>query len=283
MPHTDEIREEVRRLRRAGLSGQGIAAATGVPLSTVRDWCRGIPAPGWTRRPNAKDEVRERARELRLAGRTYPQIAAELGVSKSSVSLWVRDLPHPTVTPEGLEQRRQAIQANWDEVNRIRDIERQRVKREAASEVGALTDRELMLIGAALYWAEGAKDKPYRRFERLVFINSDPDVIDVHLRWLELMGVAREDRRFRVSIHERADVAGAERFWAERVGVRVEDLNKTNLKKHNPTTARKNTGEHYRGCLTVSVVQSRDRYRRMEGWWYGIVEGAEANQRATSA
>jgi len=42
----------------------------------------------------------------------------------------------------------------------------------------------VLLIGAALYWAEGSKDKPYARRERVQFINSDPDVIGFFLRWL---------------------------------------------------------------------------------------------------
>jgi transcriptional regulator with XRE-family HTH domain len=62
---------------------------------TLNDFLRGVPAPDWTRRPNAKDEVRIMARRLRNLGLDYEEIAARLGVSKSSVSLWVRDLPRP--------------------------------------------------------------------------------------------------------------------------------------------------------------------------------------------
>jgi hypothetical protein len=79
--------------------------------------------------------------------------------------------------------------------------------------------------------------------------------------------------RFRVSIHETADVAEAETFWASLAGVDRATFQKATLKRHNPRTVRKNVGVAYRGCLVVHVTKGADLYRRMEGAWYGIVSG----------
>ena len=49
-----------------------------------------------------------------------------------------------------------------------------------------------------LYWAEGSKTKPHARSERVTFINSDPDMIEVYLAWLRLLGVAPDRLRFHV-------------------------------------------------------------------------------------
>lgn len=38
------------------------------------------------------------------------------------------------------------------------------------------------------------------------------------------------------------------------------------LKRHNPVTVRKNTGDGYRGCLRVEVRRSARLYREIEGW-----------------
>jgi hypothetical protein len=38
------------------------------------------------------------------------------------------------------------------------------------------------------------------------------------------------------------------------------------LKRHNPRTVRKNTGDDYHGCLRVDVRRSVDLYRKIEGW-----------------
>jgi hypothetical protein len=90
--------------------------------------------------------------------------------------------------------------------------------RDLPTPVGELSDRELFFTGVALYWAEGAKDKPHRRTEVLQFINSDPNVIRLFLHWLEFLGVQRERLTLRVSIHESADVESAEKFWADIAG-----------------------------------------------------------------
>ncbi|MDF3293794.1 helix-turn-helix domain-containing protein [Streptomyces silvisoli] len=223
----------------------------------------------------AKHELRARAGELRLAGKTYDEIVAELGVSRSSVSLWVRDLPKPQPSPERTRRMRKA---GWESYHRRQELLRGQVKAAATAEVGPMTDRELFLVGVGLYWAEGEKDKPHQLRERVTFVNSDPDVIRVYLAWLSLLGVEAERLRFRVMIHESADVAAAERYWADLAGVGVASLDKTTLKRHNPKTVRKNVGEGYRGCFVIRVLRSADLYRRVEGWWYGIVGGASRTE-----
>ncbi|MCQ9136352.1 hypothetical protein [Streptomyces hilarionis] len=273
------LREQALALRRAGRSLRQIRDELKIHNNDLLNrLVKGEPPPEWTKRPNAKDDLRARARALRLQGWTYDRIEAELGCSRSSVSLWVRDLPRP-------ERRRSPQEASaiarrgWEAKLRVREEERQRAKQAARRAVGPLSPRELFLVGVSLYWAEGSKDKPYQRRERVAFVNSDPGVIQVYLAWLDLLGVAREHLRFTVMIHENADVAGAESHWAELTGADRSRFNKTTLKKHNPRTVRKNTGESYRGCLVIKVLKGADLYRRIEGSWYGIVESArEADQ-----
>ncbi|AIR98830.1 hypothetical protein [Streptomyces glaucescens] len=270
----EELRSQAIGLRRAGLSRRQIRDRLHVDNNDILNrLLEGEPAPEWTKRPNAKDDLRERARELRLRGWTYDRIQLELGCSKSSISLWVRDLPRPERRPPA-EQARLAARKRWEHELARRDEERQRTKAAAAAGVGDLSDREVFLAGVVLYWAEGAKDKTYSRRERLQFINSDPNVIRFYLRWLDALGVERERLRFRVSIHERASVADAERFWADLVGIGTADLQASSLKRHNPRTSRRNTSDGYHGCLTITVLKSADLYRRMEGAWYGIVGSA---------
>ncbi|MFJ8465664.1 hypothetical protein [Streptomyces swartbergensis] len=268
------LRERAVALRRAGLSRRQIRDRLHVDNNDILNrLLEGEPPPEWTKRPNAKDDLREKARELRLQGWTYDQIQVELGCSKSSISLWVRDLPKPERkrTPE---EASAIARRGWEATMHLRDEERQRTKDVAKQAVGALSPRELFLLGVGLYWAEGSKDKPYDRRENVCFVNSDHGMIRVFMAWLDLLGVERDRLRFTVMIHESADVTGAERYWAEVVGTERSAFNKTTLKKHNPKTVRKNTGDSYRGCLVIKVRRSADLYRRIEGSWYGIVLGA---------
>ncbi|MGC4998048.1 hypothetical protein [Streptomyces sp. DT195] len=275
----EQLREQAIALRRQGLSLRQIRNHLKVYNNDLLNrLVRGEPAPEWTKRPNAKDALREQARELRRQGRTYDQIEAALGCSRSSVSLWVRDLPRPDRKRTPGEAAAIA-RKGWEEKLRIRDEERRRTKDEARRTVGSLSERELFLVGVGLYWAEGTKDKPYDRRENVTFVNSDPGMITTFLAWLDLSGVERGRLRFTVMIHESADVPGAERFWSEVVDAGPSAFNKTSLKRHNPKTARRNTGDAYRGCLVIKVLKSADLYRRIEGAWYGIVEATrEADQ-----
>lgn len=275
----ENLRQRAVALRRAGHSLRQIRDALKVSNNDLlHRLVKGEPPPEWTKRPNARDDLRARARELRLRGWTYDRIQAELGCSRSSVSLWVRDLPRP-------EHRRTPGQAaaiarkGWEERLRVRDEERRRAKEDARRSIGELSPRELFLLGVGLYWAEGSKDKPYDRRENVVFVNSDPAMITVFLAWLDLLQVEHERLRFGLMIHENADVRGAERYWAGLVGAEASAFYKTTLKKHNPRTVRKNTGDTYRGCLMIKVLKGADLYRRIEGWWCGIVGAATSTDR----
>lgn len=270
------LRERAVALRRAGYSLRQIRDELKVFNNDIlNQLVKEEPPPEWTKRPNAKDDVKAKARELRLQGWTYDQIEAELGCSRSSVSLWVRDLPKPEPRYTPREQQT-LMRAGLARFRGAQDEERHHTKEAAKLAVGDLSARELFLVGVGLYWAEGGKDKPYDRRENVVFVNSDPDMIKVFLAWLSLLEVERERLRFTVMIHESADVAGAEQFWAELVHADRSAFNKTTLKRHNPKTVRKNVGDSYRGCLAVKVLKGADLYRRIEGSWYGIVLGADS-------
>ncbi|WP_405798539.1 hypothetical protein [Streptomyces sp. NBC_01506] len=271
------LREQAVALRREGLSRRQIRDRIQVQNNDILNrLLDGEPAPEWTKRPNAKDDLRAKARELRLQGLTYDQIELELGCSKSSISLWVRDLPKP---PKRTREEASAIaKRGWEATLQRRERERQETKRTAAGSIGAMSDRELFLLGVGLYWAEGTKDKPYARRERVAFVNSDPGMIRIFVAWLDLLEVPRQQHKYHVLIHENAHVREAENYWADLVQTSVESFGRTTLKKHNPKTVRKNTGEAYRGCLVVEVQQSADLYRRVEGWWCGIVDASVSSR-----
>ncbi|MCZ0979905.1 hypothetical protein O1L60_15315 [Streptomyces diastatochromogenes] len=272
----ENLQRQALTLRREGLSLRQIRDRLKVYNNDLlHRLVKGEPPPEWTKRPNAKDDLRDRARELRTRGWTYDQIQVELGCSKSSISLWVRDLPKPERkrTPE---EASEIARRGWEATLRRREEERQAVKRTAAAEIGAMSERELFLLGVGLYWAEGTKDKPHARRERTVFVNSDPGMIRVYTAWLDLLGVEPERRKYCVMIHETSDAGEAERFWGDLVGVDPSAFGKTTVKRHDPRTNRKNVSAGYRGCLAIRILGSADLYRRIEGAWYGIVGAATA-------
>ncbi len=278
-----QLREQAIALRRAGRSRREIQQILQIRSNgTLNEVLRGEPPPPWTRRPNAKDAVRARARELREQGMAYHEIAAELGVSKSSVSLWVRDLPRPERLSYEVSRERQAagVARYWEQERLAREALRAAVSAEAARQIGLLSEREILITGAIAYWCEGAKNKPHRRTDRVDFINSDPMMIRFFLRFLDTAGISRDRLIFRVSIHESGDVPGAQRFWIDVTRADPGQFRQPQIKRHNPRTTRKNTGEAYRGCLRVEVRRSTELYRKIEGWALGSMSALAAEDSA---
>jgi len=271
------LREHIVQLRREGKSRRQIKEILGpMSNSTLDEALKGEPPPEWTRRARAKDDLRERARELCVQGLDYEEIAGAVGVSKSSVSLWVRDLPIPERLSYEECRRRAAEGAHryWAAERPVRAAARAATCAAAAAQIGPLTDREILMAGAIAYWCEGGKTKPYQRSDRVIFTNSAPGLIRFFLRFLYVTGTPQTSVRFRVYIHEKADVAAAQRFWLDVTGASIDQFATPALKRHNPKTIRKNTGDEYHGCLRVDVRRSSDLYRRIEGWSTAIMADA---------
>jgi transposase len=264
--------EQARELRRAGHTIEQIKAALGTRSNRkLAEWLRGVPPDPSVHKARAKPDLRAQARVLRGAGKSYNAIAAELGVSKSSVSVWCRDVVLTDQQRAALvlpSEQARLKRAAATRAGRIRRT--QLIQQEAAAEIGALSERELFLVGVALYWAEGSKQKPWMPSQRVALINSDDLVIRTFLAWLKLVGVTDAELSLRVVIHESADIAAATAYWADVAGVEVDRFEKPTLKRHNPRTVRKNTAEAYVGCLVVGVRRSTDLNRRIAGWWLGI-------------
>lgn len=268
-PTLARLREQAIALRRAGKSRRQIKQILGIGSSQMlNDALKGEPPPEWTLRPNAKDDVRAEARALRASGMVYNEIAAKLGVSKSSVSLWVRDMPRP-LRRSSMQNRKSAaegVRRYWEKERSVREAKRETVRSAAAAEIGELSDREILIVGAIAYWCEGAKSKGPKYGAHVAFINSNPDLIRFFLRFLTVAGVADDQVIFRVSIHEGAGVLAAQRYWQEVTGAHPAKFQKPTLKRHKPKTSRRNTGADYHGCLRIDVLRSADLYHRIEGW-----------------
>jgi hypothetical protein len=273
-PDREAMRQKAVELRLAGRSVKQIAEALGFKSGgrTLYEWLKEVPAPEWTKRPRAKDDVRDIAVAMRGDGRSYREIQEVTGVSKSTLSGWLKDLPLTeeqrlsllSRKTEGAERRAAAIKAQHRAV-------RARIIKEAFDQVQQVAESELFVAGVAAYQAEGAKEKPWRPSALVCFMNSDPGLIRLFVRWLDLLGYQKKDLLLRLSIHHSGDERKALRFWSDVVGYPIDSFQKTVFKRHNPRTSRKNRGEGYYGCLTIKVRKSTELNRQIAGWFQGIV------------
>ena len=153
-------------------------------------------------------------------------------------------------------------------------IEKTRLIREKSSkEIGTLSKREKFLIGIALYWAEGAKEKTYRTGSRVDLSNSDPKMIQFFLSWLtDICNIDKKDIKLSLYIHENNKFRLKEviSHWSKMTKYPEADFKYVYFKKHNPKTVRKNIGEGYFGNLRIVISESADFNRKISGWIEGI-------------
>lgn len=281
----DDARERARQLRRDGYTYSQIARELGVSKGSCWLWLRDLPHPPPPAAPVmpppttsllSAPERRARARELRAAGALLKEIAAESGVAVPTVSKWCAGLPAPSRARHGGDDEhvRSMSEQRWAPVRAERDARRARVHSDAATALGPVTPRDLLVALSVSYWCEGAKAKPWNPTEAVRWMNSDPGLVSLFLAGLAEIGVEPARLSFRLSIHERADEEAARRWWAAHVGVEPESFARSTLKRHNPRTVRHASGESYRGCLTVSVRQGRDLYQHLDGLVRALVSGA---------
>jgi predicted transcriptional regulator len=263
------LRAEAIALRRAGKSRSEIKELLAITSNNALNQAlSGEPPTARNFRPNARDDARARARELRDQGSRHSQIAAELGVSENTVFRWLREpSPREPLSYEEFRARQAAgVEKYWHEARLLRQASRESVRSAAVTEVGLLSDREVIVAGAIAYWCEGAKNKPYRRTDRVAFINSDPALIALFLRFLGVVGVESDRLIYRVHIHESADVDAAVQFWLGVTGATSAQFRRATLKRHTPKARKVLSDDDYHGCLRIDVRRSASLYRKIEGW-----------------
>lgn len=221
-----------------------------------------------------KHVERAQALELRRQGMTYRYVIEQLGVTKSTLWRWLKQEGLVDGQSQHYTERRLFAQRKAAEtVRRLRLERTDRIFSKARQEISRLSSDELRLVGAALYWAEGAKQKELRRrvSAQAALSNSDPRVLCVFIRFLQTCcHVAVSELSFRIYIHETADASQARAYWFQQLGLAALQTAPITWKRHKPTTSRTNVGATYHGLLRVVVRRSTDLNRQIEGWIQGI-------------
>ncbi len=219
-----------------------------------------------------KEREKEKAINLRKQGLSYNEILQKVPVAKSTLSVWLKDIGLAKAQKQRLTEKRRAAQQKAQQACRnIRITRETAIIHTAQREVGKISKREFWLIGAALYWAEGSKQKPNLVSQKVSFNNSDPKMILLFDKWMkEICGRKENGIAYSIYIHTTGDVERAKEFWGNLLNTTIE---KVYFKKGSPKTNRKNTQDLYFGLLRIEVRRSTDLNRKIKGWNLGIVNG----------
>ncbi|HEY4512781.1 MAG TPA: hypothetical protein VJH63_03995 [Candidatus Paceibacterota bacterium] len=166
--------------------------------------------------------LKEKAIELRKVGKSYSEILKILNLpSKGTLSLWFRDIQLNMEERKRLEKNMKLATDRGLKkfnVNRSKRIleENQQARLQGILKIGAISKRELLLIGSTLYWGEGTKAENKGSAKAITFTNSDPLMIAVFMRFVRTIWNV-EERRIRAGIHIYPSIkpADARKYWSK--------------------------------------------------------------------
>lgn len=220
----------------------------------------------------AKSELKFEARKLRSEGESIKQIAKKLAVAPSTISNWCKDVKLSDLQIRELERRAHDPHYGKRLENNLRQ-QKERLEKtekllnEGIKEIGRLTNRELLIVGIALYWAEGFK------CDNLAgFCNSDPDMVKLFIRWLEdCFGYSKEDLRLRVGANEsfRNEIEIIEGYWSNLTKISRNQFQKPFYQKVK-WQKQYDHPENYHGVLRIRVKKSTDFLRKIRGFIEGL-------------
>lgn len=219
---------------------------------------------------------KKKAIALRKAGNSYNEILRTIPVAKSTLSLWLRDVGLAKLQKQKLSAKRRAAQLKGARRRHEQRLEQtKRIDEDCGKDIPTLSEHDLFLLGIALYWAEGTKQKEYNPSVCVEFANSDPAMVSLFMVWLrKIAGV--DEKRICATIHlhenhlERYDQI--KKFWMKTASLRAGALGKPVIKRHNPKTKRKNKGSEYQGLLSIYVRESVYLNRQIKGWIHAIID-----------
>jgi hypothetical protein len=224
----------------------------------------------------AKSEKKIQARKLRRDGQSIKSIARDLEVSPGSVSLWCRDILMTREQLDILEKNSKdpyygkRLQNSLKQQS-IRIEKTGRLKAEGIEEVGKLTNRELLLVGIALYWAEG-----YKKDSQVGLGSSDPRMMQLYVKWLrECFNYSVEDLLFRVTVNESHEYRIKEivQYWADLFGINISNFQKSFYQKAKWQKSYEHPEEYF-GVLRIRVRKSSDFLRKIHGYIEGLKDNA---------
>ncbi len=221
-----------------------------------------------------KTELKNKAVALRREGNTYSEIMRIIPVSKSTLSEWLREVGIVKRQKQAFTEKKRLASLKGGQAKRKQRIDKSNIIFNLAeSEIGKLSKRELWLLGIALYWAEGSKEKDGHPGSGISFSNSDYQMVNLFLKWLiEIINVPKEEIGFEIYIHDsyRNEVRRFQRYWSEKTGFPLGCFSTIYYKRIKINTKRMNIGDLYNGQLRVKVYKSSTLNRQVTGWVRGI-------------
>jgi len=221
-----------------------------------------------------QNKSHQKALKLRLGGKSYGEIRRTIGIPKSTLSSWFKDLKLSASVQKVLLNKKRATNKYLMKFNRERtltiQVENQKITKNSLKEIKRLSEYEIKLIGAALYWGEGYKNQ--KRNSKCVQIsNSDPYLIALFLRFLrEVVNVPEERLKVSIFIHTNVSAAKAIKFWSKVTNI-ASNRFQTAVSISSASKRKRPPKSLPYGTLKLSV-NSRQNFYQIKGWIDGLIK-----------
>ncbi len=210
-----------------------------------------------------KTEEKKLARKLRKQGLSLREIKQKLKVAKSSISVWVRDIELTKKQKQGLSEN--GIKKEVIERRRTTRITRENIRRaiivdKAKTEIKNLSQKELWLIGIALYWGEGAKTIR----SGVQFSNSDPRAIQLMIQFFKKCCEVPEKKfRGRVFLHPHLSISQAKKYWHQISDIPLSQFHKTATSQSKTSKNKKDNLPF--GTFNIQICNT-ELFLKIKGW-----------------
>lgn len=205
----------------------------------------------------AKIKQKQQALNMRKRGMSYSQIKSKLKVSKSSLSLWLRKYPLSVQRITELRGRNPArIERFRNTMLNKREKSFDGVFQKVKSEIGELSDRDILIGGIFLYWGEGTKSSDYETSVS----NTDPNALKFFIRWLSLFNIPKTALRVTLHLYRDMNKNKELAYWSRELNLPVACFRKPYIKNSNLADISYKNGFGHGTCNV--------RYFNKEMWQY---------------
>lgn len=185
---------------------------------------------------------------MRKTGMSYSQIKEKLNVSKSTLSGWLYDMP---LSEKKIRELRADNPIRIEKYRNTMRLKRDSKNLEAyniiAKRIGKISDREFLIAGLFLYWAEGSKTKTFA----IGLTNTNPNMLILFIRWLQFFDVPKSKLKVHLHLYSDMNIKKQIDFWSKTLDIPISQFRKPYIKK---TTLSSITYTNGFGQGTCSVI-----------------------------
>ena len=220
------------------------------------------------------------ALKYRLLGKSYNEITKLLGIPKSTLSGWFYNLQLSEQSKKRLQLRvHEGSMKGLIRKNIRQTVEAQKnaktLRKKANLEISNLSKKELLILGAGLYWGEGykraiIKNGKARTYHPVSLSNSDPKLVVAFLKFLrEICEIREEKLRAGLRIYQHQNAEQLLQFWSK-----LTKIPKERFEKFYYGVSKSSLGKRPFNILPYGTIQIRvnstNTYHKIMGWIEGI-------------